>query len=54
MTDLSKVVPSGSTLIPFFAEYINPRGEIVASAIALTNGNFHAFCRPLAITEQMP
>jgi probable HAF family extracellular repeat protein len=43
MTDLSKVVPSGSTLIPFFAEYINSRGEIVGSAIDLTNGNFHAF-----------
>ena len=43
MTDLSTVVPSGSTLIPFIAEYINSRGVIIGSAIDPTNGSLHAF-----------
>jgi probable HAF family extracellular repeat protein len=43
MTDLSTVVPSGSALIPFIAEYINSRGEIVGSAIDPTNFSLHAF-----------
>jgi probable HAF family extracellular repeat protein len=42
MTDLSTVVPSGSTLIPFIAEYINLRGEIVGEAID-TSFTLHAF-----------
>jgi len=42
MTDLSTVVPSGSALIPFIAEYINSRGEIVGEAIDPT-GILHAF-----------
>jgi probable HAF family extracellular repeat protein len=42
MTDLSTVVPSGSALIPFIAEYINFRGEIVGEAID-ASFTLHAF-----------
>lgn len=42
ITDLSTVVPSGSALIPFIAEYINSRGEIVGEAID-ASGTLHAY-----------
>lgn len=42
MTDLSTVVPSGSTLIPFIAEYINLGGEIVGEAVD-ASFTLHAF-----------
>ncbi|HYW67180.1 MAG TPA: hypothetical protein VFB10_10785, partial [Candidatus Dormibacteraeota bacterium] len=42
ITDLSTVVPSGSALIPFIAEYINSRGEIVGEAID-ASGILHAY-----------
>jgi probable HAF family extracellular repeat protein len=43
MTDLSTLIPTDSPLLPFFAEIINSREEIVGLGADTSTGNVHGF-----------
>jgi len=43
MTDLSTLIPTDSPLLPFFAEIINSREEIVGLGVDTSTGNVHGF-----------